>query len=184
MTFTTSYNQAVRSRGCDIREFFSWADFPLHFHPETLKGARSRSTPKHTRSSQVSRPESSKQTKTNESFPRSSEAAARSHLALTFKASLLMILTVLCTWKTHGSFEPATRYDPPASLWTDNSILQAAVWFVLLQAARVLSVFPRSSSLYPSLFINFPATVLSFVICCCTTFILSLCCIPWDHSAS
>lgn len=64
---------------------FGWNSF-FHFRPHTLEVAHGRYT--QTEGSQVSGPESSKQTKINESFPCLFHTAVKSHLALTFKASL------------------------------------------------------------------------------------------------
>lgn len=67
-----------------------------------------------TESSQVSAPESSKQTKINESFPCLFHAAVKSHLALTFKAS-------------HRCFDARhcpLRMESPRQFWTCNIIPQ------------------------------------------------------------
>lgn len=96
-------------------------------------------THRDTQTSQVFRPESSKQTKTNESFTCFCEAAVKSHLALTFK--VCVCVCVLLWWSSlssrPGKQEAALnmQYDSPPALMFSiitsfNHFLNTVVSFI------------------------------------------------------
>lgn len=98
-----------------------------------------------------------------------------------------MIFTVLCTWKTHGSW---TYYSIILQIQTEHkscffyfsfffvlhySLIGRSGSFCFSQRLQECRISP-SSLMSPR-----PYSLFLFVMCCCTTFILCLLRVPWDR---